>query len=113
MLRFILLLIILLLAGGFAFWAATESTQRIKREPLQKSGGKLSSPTVYEKRERTESGREITYDPKPRVEVVDDNAGKYELKWIGYDGKEKTVIYQRADAIDVVVTGSVEQASAY
>lgn len=108
--RFILLLIIVLLAGGFAFWPATESTQRIKREPLQKSGGRIKSPTVYEKRERIESGRENTYDPKPRVEAVDADAGKYELKWIGYDGKEKTVVYQRVDAIDVVVSGSVEQA---
>jgi hypothetical protein len=107
--RLILLLVILLFAGGFAFWSATEPNQKLRREPLEKSSAKLKSPTVYEKRERTESGREVIYDPKPRVEAVNANAGKYQLKWIGYDGKEKVIAYQRADAIDVVVSGSVEQ----
>lgn len=109
--RFALLSIILVFVGGFVFWASTKPHQKIKREPLQKSGVQLKSPTVYEKRERLESGKEVIYDPKPRVEAVDSNAGKYELKWIGYDGKEKVIIYQQADAIDVVVKGSVEESS--
>lgn len=108
--RFALLVIILVFAGGFAFWATTKPNQKIKREPLQKSGATLKSPTEYLKRERLESGREVVYDPKPRVEVVDANAGKYELRWIGYDGKEKVIAYQRPDAIDAIVSGSVELA---
>lgn len=55
------------------------------------------------------AGEVIYYDPKPRVELVDEKSGKYALKWIGYDGKEKTVIYQRPDAIDVIVSASVKK----
>lgn len=37
---------------------------------------------------------------------MDAKAGKYAFKWIGVEGKEKTVIFQRADAIDVVVSAT-------
>ncbi len=107
--RFIGLLIALVVVGCFGFWAATNTNQKIKREPLQKSGTILKSPVRYEKRAGIESGKEVAYDPKPRVELVDARAGKYEFKWIGYDGKEKVIAYQRADAIDAVVSGSVEK----
>lgn len=108
--RFTLLLLIAsVLIGGVGFWAVAKKSEKIKREPLRKSGGVLKSPTVYEKRERIESGKEVGYDPKPRVEVVDARAGKYELKWIGYDGEEKVIPYQHPDAVDVVVSGSVEK----
>ena len=107
--RFIVLLIALVVVGCFGFWAATNTNQKIKREPLQKRGTILKSPVLYEKRARIQSGKEVAYDPKPRVELVDARAGKYEFKWIGYDGKEKVIAYQRADAIDAVVSGSVEK----
>lgn len=109
--RVIVLLIALVFVVGFGFWSATKTDQKIRREPLQKTGAELKSPVVYEKRGRLESGKEVTYDPKPRVVVVDARAGKYEFRWIGYDGKEKVIAYQRADAIDAVVSGSVEKSS--
>ena len=110
--RFFVLLIVLVLAGGLGFfWAATRAGQKVRREPLQKSGMALKAPAVYEKRERVESGKAETYDPKPRVRVVNEKAGKYEFRWIGYDGKEKVIAYQHPAAIDVVVSGSVEKSS--
>lgn len=110
--RLILSLMAVVIVGGFGLWAATKtSEQKVKREPLQKSGVELKSPSVYEKRIRIESGKQVVYDPKPRVEVVDARAGKYEFKWIGYDGSEKVVAYQSPDAIDVIVSGSVEKST--
>ena len=104
--------IVLVLAGGLGFvWAASRTDQKVKRQPLQKSGMTLTAPAVYEKRERIESGKPQTYDPKPRVRVVDEKAGKYELRWIGYDGKEKVIAYQHPGAIDVIVSGSVEKSA--
>lgn len=110
--RMIPVFIAVAVVGGFGLWAATKtSTQKVNREPLQKSGVELKSPSVYEKRIRLESGKQVTYDPKPRVQVVDEKAGKYEFRWIGYDGREKVIAYQRPDAIDVVVSGSVEKST--
>lgn len=109
--RLLVLLIAVVFAGGLGFWAATKTDQKIKREPLQKSGTPLKAPAVYEKRTRVESGKPVTYDPKPRVQVVDEKAGKYEFRWIGYDGREKVIAYQHPAAIDVVVSGSVEKST--
>ena len=109
--RFSILLTVLVVAGGLGFWAATKNDRKIKREPLQKTGTPLQAPAAYEKRIRVESGKPVTYDPKPRVQVVDEKAGKYEFRWIGYDGREKVIAYQRPDAIDVIVSGSVENSS--
>src|SRR5262249_35613159 len=36
-------------------------------------------------------------------------AGKYYMKWIGHDGKEKTTIYQRPDCVDVIVVASANK----
>lgn len=107
--RFIVLLIALVFAGGLSFWAATKTNQKIKREPLLKPGIRLKMPIEPKKHIGVESEKVRTYDHKPRVEVVDENAGKYEFRWIGYDGKEKVVAYQHPDAVDVVVSGSVEK----
>ncbi len=109
--RFVVILIVLVFVVGFGFWATTKTSPKIRREPLQKSGVALKSPGLYEKRERLESGKETVYDPKPRVDVVDAKGGKYELKWRGDDGNEKTIAYQHPAAIDVVVSGSVEKSS--
>ena len=86
-------------------------TVRVERRPLQKSSLKLTAPQVYEKRSREASnGRVERYDPAPRIEVVDEKAGKYAFKWIGFDGKQKTVEYQRLDAADVVVSADMKRA---
>lgn len=108
--RLILLVIALISLGGVGLWA-TSTSQQIKREPLQKAQTLLRSPEVYAKRRHGEPGKEVTYDPRPKVEVVDAKAGKYHLKWIGYDGKQKVIEYQHPGAIDIVVTGAVEKAS--
>lgn len=86
--------------------------QKLQRLPLQKKQLIFKSPKNYEKRvlrydEKT--GQPISYDPKPEVSLLDAKSGKYALKWIGYDGKQKIVIYQRRDAIDVVVSASVSR----
>lgn len=83
-----------------------------QRKPLEKFPREYKSPTDYELRTRgydPKTGEMITYDHKPRVEMVDEKAGKYAFKWIGYDGKEKTVIFQRNDAIDIIVSAAVSR----
>ena len=80
-----------------------EAQQQIQaeRKPFQKSSAVLKTPGSYLKREK--------YDPRPRVVPIDEKAGKYELRWIGYDGKEKIVSYQRSDSIDGTVEARVEK----
>ncbi len=78
--------------------------KRPTRALFKRSDAKLIAPTEYLKRE-TDKGE---YDPKPRVIEVDEKAGKYELRWVGYDGKEKVIAYVRMDALDAVVETSAE-----
>jgi hypothetical protein len=73
-----------------------------QREPLEKRQHEYKSPIDYDFSARG-------YDFKPRVEMVDEKSGKIAFKWIGYDGKQKTVIYQRGDAIDVIVSAAVSR----
>jgi hypothetical protein len=73
-----------------------------QRKPLEKRQHEYKSPIDYDFRARG-------YDYKPRVEMVDEKSGKIAFKWIGYDGKEKTIIYQRGDAIDVIVSAAVSR----
>jgi len=87
---------------------ADEQPTKAERKLFQKSSVVIKSPKDYEHRE-TENGK--GYDPKPRVVEVDKKAGKYELRWIGYDGKEKVIAYQRYDAIDALVEARVEKNS--
>ncbi len=83
--------------------------QKVQRQPLPRSEVVIKSPTQYAQRGLRidpKTGEEINYDPKPRVVPVDAKAGKLAFKWIGYDGKEKVIEYQRADAIDAIVSAS-------
>jgi hypothetical protein len=83
-----------------------------QRRPLEKRQREFKLPTDYDLRDRgydPKTGRSNTYDYKPRIEQVDEKSGKIAFKWIGYDGKEKTVIYQRADAVDVIVSATVSK----
>lgn len=107
--RLLLLLIVLLSAVVLVNCAAGQAGQKAKRVPLERSKVVLRSPATYEKRAGLDpkTGKEVVFDPRPRIEVVDTKAGKYAFKWIGYDGKEKVIAYQRADAIDAVVSVSV------
>jgi hypothetical protein len=114
MLRLFLFLILLVPASCAVQRPARqgESSLKASRRQLQKSSAVLKSPTNYLKRtigHDEKTGEDVTYDPKPHVEKVDDKSGKYAFKWVGYDGKEKVVEYQRDDAIDAVVSASVSK----
>uniref|UniRef100_A0A7C3PF51 Uncharacterized protein n=1 Tax=Oscillatoriales cyanobacterium SpSt-418 TaxID=2282169 RepID=A0A7C3PF51_9CYAN len=104
----LMLLVLVTQAAG----AQHPPSQRTQRLPFQKKQITLKSPTNYEKRILRidpKTGQAIYYDPKPWVELLDAKSGRYALKWIGYDGKEKTIFYQRPDAIDAVVSASVSK----
>jgi hypothetical protein len=75
-------------------------------KPLNKKVLKIQSPNSYSERE-FKNGKK--YDPQPRVILVNEKSGIYELRWIGYDGKEKVVEYQRYNAIDLIVRADVEE----
>lgn len=84
--------------------------QKVQRLPLQKTSVVLKTPASYAKRILRldpQTGEPVYYDPKPRVDLLDKRSGKYALKWIGYDGQEKTIIYLRFGAVDVMVSASV------
>lgn len=81
---------------------------KAERKLFKKSSVEIKSPKTYLKRE-TANGKE--YDPRPRIVPIDEKAGKYELRWIGYDGKQKVIEYQRQDAIDGLVEAQVEKQS--
>jgi hypothetical protein len=108
-------LLSILLLGAQAFGVACSSQQaqtKVQRQPLEKQQIEFKTPTNYEPRDLgydPRTGKLITYDHKPRVELVDPKSGKYAFKWIGYDGKQKTVIYQRKDAVDVIVSATVSK----
>jgi hypothetical protein len=101
----------LLMTIAMGSCAHAQSPEKVRRLPLEHSNVVMQSPPTYSHRARNDpkTGAESPFDPKPQVEVVDAKAGKYALKWVGYDGKEKIVLYQRADAIDVVVAASVSR----
>ena len=85
-------------------------SQKLHHLPFQKKKIQLEAPTSYAKRYKgidPKSGQEIFYDPKPRADLLESKSGKYALKWIGYNGGELTVVYQRPDVIDAVVSASV------
>ncbi len=83
----------------------------VRRAPLEKQAHEYKSPTDYKPRVSgyDETGHEITYDHKPRVELLDGRSGRYAFKWIGFDGEEKTATFTRADAIDVAVSASITE----
>jgi len=88
----------------------------VQRQPLEKQRREYKTPTNYEHRDRgydPKTGKLVTYDHKPRVELTDEKAGKYAFKWIGYDGKEKAVVFQRGDVLDVVVSADVSKTSGH
>ena len=96
----------------FAVILAAQTASGQGRLPFQKQTIVLRSPTTYEKRilhYDAKTGQPVYYDPKPAIVPLEVRSGKYGLRWIGYDGKVKTIIYQRHDAIDAVVSASVSK----
>ena len=87
---------------------ADEQPIKAERKLFKKSSVVIKSPKNYDHRELA-NGK--GYDPKPRVVEIDKKAGKYELRWIGYDGKQKIIAYQRDDAIDALVEARIEKNS--
>lgn len=92
----------------------TQSTAKkiAQRLPTQRTTFTLESPTIYEKRVLRydpETGEETYYDHKPQVVLLNAKTGEYAFKWIGYDGKEKVIIFQRHDAIDAVISATVSK----
>jgi hypothetical protein len=99
-----------------AFLAGCSTSQlahtRVQRKPLEKQRLEYKTPTNYDHRERgydPKTGNAITYDHKPRVDLIDERSGRYAFKWVGYDGKEKSVVFQRGDVLDVVVSATVSK----
>lgn len=103
----------ILLTTVLAFGLATSFAQKLQRLPLQKKKIELKSPSSWSKSVRVDpqTKKEIPYDPKPRIELADARAGKYNMKWIGYDGKEKVIVYQRPDCVDVVAAALTTRSS--
>jgi len=79
---------------------------KVERKPFQKSEHVINQPSNRSQQELTAGGDR---DAKSKVVVVDEKAGKYEFRWIGRDGKEKIVAYQRHDAIEGVIESRVEK----
>ena len=106
----ILMFYILALLAGCS--TSQHAQSKVQRKPLAKQRLEYKTPTNYEHRERgydPKTGKAITYDHKPRVDLIDERSGRYALKWIGYDGKEKSVVFQRGDVLDVVVSATVSR----
>lgn len=86
-------------------------SQKVSRQPFERSKIVLESPSHYEKEVMSYDPKtgepSQTFDHKPRIEMVDEKGGRYHFKWIGHDGKEKVIEYQRPDAIDAIVSASV------
>jgi hypothetical protein len=99
-----------------AFLAGCSTSQyaqtKVQRKALEKPHREYNTPTNYAPRERgydPKTGKAITYDHKPRVDLIDEKSGRYAFKWIGYDGQEKSVVFQRGDVLDVVVSATVSK----
>ena len=112
--RVLLMFVLGMSIGTLACSQVQQAQTKVQRMPLEKQQREYKSPVNYAPRELgydPKTGKPIAYDHKPRVELLDAKSGKYLLKWIGYDGKEKTVVFQRGDAVDVVVSASVPETS--
>jgi len=68
---------------------------RTTRLPLVRIIDKLSPPIPSDQNHQA------------RIVELDSKAGKYSLQWIGFDGKEKSVLYERPDTVVVIVSARV------
>jgi hypothetical protein len=77
------------------------------RLPLQKKNFELGQPVPVspEFEGYDNEGKPIYWDPRPRVVPL--GRGRYAFKWFGRKGRELTLIYERPDAVDVIVEASV------
>ena len=105
--RYLILIFILFLQIACYTSAQQPPQQKVQRQSLTRVSVKLEVPKDYQKRDLDDETN--LYDHKPRVIVVNEKAGKYEFRWIGYDGKEKVIKYQRLGAIDVLVSAKLQK----
>ncbi len=78
---------------------------KFERMPFQKSLHVIKQPRKVDR--TIEYGK--SYKSNTRVVEVDRETGKYEFRWMGIDGKEKMLPYQRPDAIHALVKANVEE----
>jgi hypothetical protein len=85
---------------------SSPEVEALDRLPLQKKNVEIGQPSHVEKEfEGYDSqGNSIYWDPQPRVVPL--GKGKYALKWVGRTGRELTLVYERPDAVDVIVEAS-------
>lgn len=106
-----LLLVLTLGAQACLVACAAMSAHAVaQRRPLEKTRHEYKTPTSYQPRVRgfdPKTGDPVTYDHKPRVEMLDAKTGRYAFRWVGFDGQEKTATFQTADAVDVTVAATV------
>jgi hypothetical protein len=90
---------------------SAEAQQLPVRTPLERSDVALVSPTTYLKRTRTDprTGIAAEYDPQPRFVAVDSARGLYRMQWVGYDGKTKSILYERPDKLDAIVVADANR----
>ncbi len=106
------LLCLMLTEGVIASGPLAQTTKRL---PFQKKQLQYELPdSSYEKRDigtdhETKLPKE--HDPKPRLVPLDKKSARYAFTWVGVDGKEKQVIYERPDAIEAVVAASAKEVS--
>jgi hypothetical protein len=98
------LLVCAVLLGVTGPFSALQARDRL---PLQKKNVELGQPAPVspEFEGYDNKGKPIYWDPQPRVVPL--GRGKYAFKWFGRNGRELTLIYERPDAVDVVVEASV------
>lgn len=79
----------------------------LDRLPLQKRNVEIGQPEpVAKELEGYDSqGNPIYWDPQPSVVPL--GSGKYAFKWFGRKGRELTLIYERPDAVNVIVQASI------
>ena len=113
--RSLILGLLILAALTVACSSSQHAQSKIQRQPLEKPPAyEYKTPTSYARRVRgynSRTGEPMTYDHKPRVEVVDAKTGQYAFKWVGFDGREKTATFYRIDAVDVLVSASAAKLS--
>jgi hypothetical protein len=105
---YIFIVIIFLLQTSCVSTAQQQTYEQTKfeRKPFEKSPYVIKSPAEHLERELN-NGK--SYDPNPKAVVIDEKSGKYEFRWIGTDGREKIVPYQRRDALQAVISVIIEK----
>ena len=96
--------------------AAGAAQDTVKRRPLEKDAPPLRvRHDLQYPRTRVDpkTGETIPYDLKPMIVPLDERTGRYAFRWIGYDGRQKQVVYHRPDRIDAEVVASIAVDGAY